>query len=203
MTGAAEVDGGHTDGGSFEPLLIHRSTVRTWLISLAAVPAIVIGVDVVWRQRLTNWMSERVFTGDPQAIEVRDHIWAWVMIGAGVMVVAWGLKELFAPAPVLRTDPDGVHLRVNGPFRPTALLPWTTLYDVDAGTLEDDDEVIDVLVIEVKDPSVLPANPWAGRRVEESTVALYTTEWDVSAEQAAQTIADQAVMMARDEPRPP
>ena len=34
----------------FEPLVVHRSTLKTWLASLAAIPAVVIGVDAVRKE---------------------------------------------------------------------------------------------------------------------------------------------------------
>jgi hypothetical protein len=180
-----------------EPLIVHRSTLRTWLISLAAIPAIVIGVDVLWRRRIVAWLTEAIFDTDPQTLEARDEIWAWTMVVVGAAVVAWGLKELFFPAPILRTDEEGIHLRVGGPLKPPTTLPWGSLYDIDAGTLEDDEEEMDVLVIEVKEPSLLPHNPWAGRRVDDRTMALFTAEWDADAEQIAALIADQALAIAR------
>ena len=180
-----------------EPLVVHRSTLRTWLISLAAIPAIVIGVDVLWRRRIVGWLTEAIFDTDPQTLEARDEIWAWTMVVVGAAVVAWGLKELFFPAPILRTDEEGIHLRVGGPLKPPTTLPWGSLYDIDAGTLEDDEEEMDVLVIEVKEPSLLPDNPWAGRRVDDRTMALFAAEWDADAEQIAALIADQALAIAR------
>lgn len=180
-----------------EPFVVRRSTLRTWLASLLAIPFIVIGVDVVWRRRIVNWVTERVFPTEPQLMEPRDEIWAWAMIIIGGAVVAWGLKELFYPAPVLHTDDDGVHVRMRGPFRPSTLLPWTSMLDIDAGTLEDDDDPIEVLIIEVKDGLLLPTDPWAGRRFDEHTLALYSPDWDTRADVVAQTVADQAVIVAR------
>lgn len=181
-----------------EPLVVRRSTVRTWLAALAGIPAIVIGVDVLFRRRIVSWLTDRIFAEtDPQLLEPRDTIWAWAMVVLGVVVVAWGLKELFSPAPVLRTDEVGVHVRMRGPFRGATILPWWTLHDVDAGTLEDDGDPLDVLILEVKDPQLLPIDPWAGRRFDDRTLALYSIEWDHSAEEVAEVVADQAVRMAQ------
>lgn len=185
-----------------EPLVVHRSTLRTWLISLAAIPAIVVGVDVLWRRRIVSWLTDAIFDSDPQTLEARDEIWAWTLVVVGAAVVAWGLKELFFPSPVLQTDDEGLSLRLSGPLRPPTRLPWSSLYDIDAGTLEDDEEEVEVLIVEVKDPARLPPNPWAGRRVNETTLALFTTEWDTTAEEAASKIADQAVTVARLSPPP-
>lgn len=185
-----------------EPLVVHRSTLRTWLISLAAIPAVVVGVDILWRQRIVGWITDLVFESDPQTLDTRDVIWAWALVIVGAAVVAWGLKELFLPAAVLRTDAEGVHIRMSGPLRPPTTLPWFALHDVDAGTLEDDDEEMDVLIIEVKDPVLLPPNPWGGRRFDDRTVALFTAEWDTRSDDVAVTIADQAVTIARHIPAP-
>jgi hypothetical protein len=180
-----------------EPFEVRRSTLRTWLASLLAIPFIVIGVDVLWNGRIVAWLTERIFPDDPQLLEARDDIWAWTMIIVGGAVVVWGLKELFAPAPVVYTDDDGVHVRMRGPFRRPSLLPWILLHDIDAGTLEDDGDPIDVLIIEVKDPSLLPPNPWAGRRFDERTVALFSTEWETPADVVAERVAEQAITVAR------
>ncbi|MGA7272735.1 MAG: hypothetical protein WB239_16810, partial [Acidimicrobiia bacterium] len=101
-----------------EPYEVGRSTLRTWLISLAGIPAIVVGIDFVSRQRIVAWLTDRIFTSDPQTLEPRDYIWAWALIVVGGAVVLWGLKELFMPAPVLTTDDTGLHVRMGGPFRP-------------------------------------------------------------------------------------
>lgn len=187
---------------AIDPLVVHRSTLRTWLISLAGIPAVVIGIDIMWRERIISWVADLVYESDPESIDLRDEVWAWVLVLVGGAVVVWGLKELFWPAPVLRTDGEGVHIRMSGPLRPPVSLPWLTLHDVDAGTLEDDEEEHEVLVIEVKEPELLPDNPWGGRRFNDRTVALFTTEWDTEAEKVALTIADQAVTVARHTPSP-
>lgn len=185
-----------------DPLVVHRSTLRTWLISLAAIPAVVVGVDILWRQRIIGWVTDLVFESDPQTLDTRDHIWAWALVVVGGAVVTWGLKELFFPAPLLRTDGEGVHIRMSGPFRPPTTLPWFSLHDVDAGTLEDDDETMEVLIVEVKEAGILPDNPWGGRRFDDRTVALFTAEWDTRTDEVAVTIADQAVTVARQTPTP-
>lgn len=180
-----------------EPFEVRRSTLRTWLASLLAIPFIVIGVDVLWNGRIVAWLTERIFPDDPQLLEARDDIWAWAMIIVGGAVVIWGLKELFVPAPVVYTDDVGVHIRMRGPFRRPSLLPWALLHDIDAGTLEDDGDPIEVLIIEVKDGSLLPANPWAGRRFDERTVAMFSTEWETPADVVAERVAEQAITVAR------
>lgn len=184
-----------------DPLVVHRSTLRTWLISLAGIPAIVAGVDVLWRQRIVGWLTERIFGDEPQTLEARDEIWAWALLVVGVAVVVWGLKELFFPAPVLRTDEEGVHLRLSGPFRPPTSLSWDSLHDVDAATLEDDGDMLDVLVVEVNQDNILPANPWAARSIGPRTVAIYAEEWDAGAEEVARRLVDQAVKVAKRRPR--
>lgn len=180
-----------------EPLVVRRSTMRTWLAALAGIPAIVIGVDVLWRRRIVAVLTAWVFPSDPQPLETRDTIWAVALVVVGVAVVVWGLKELFDPAPVIRTDEEGVHLRMRGPFRAPVTLPWSALNDVDAGTLEDDEDPYEVLIIEVDDPSLLPLDPWAGRRFDEHTLALYSTDWDTTAEVVAKTLAEQAITVSR------
>ena len=169
-------------------------------MSLAGIPAIVVGIDFVWRQRIVGWLTERIFSGDPQTLEARDEIWAWTLIVVGVAVVGWGLKELFAPTPVLRTDDFGVHLKIRGPFRSAVAVPWDRLDDVSAGSIRDDGEPVDVLVVEVTDPALLPLDPWAGRRYDETTLALFSAEWDQSAGAIAHAISEQALTMALHEP---
>lgn len=180
-----------------EPFVVGRSALRTWLASLAAIPAIVVGVDVVWRRRIVGWLTERIFTGDPQALELRDTIWAWTLIAVGGVVVLWGIKELFSPAPIIRTSELGVKVRMLGPFREQSFIPWDRLHDVSAGSIRDDGEPVEVLVIEVTDPDLLPTDPWGGRRIDETTVALFANEWDQTPGTAAHEIAERALVYAR------
>jgi len=185
------------DEAPLEPLVVHRSTLRTWLISLAAIPAVVVGVDILWRRRIVGFFTDLIFPDDPQLLDTRDTIWAWVLVVVGGLIVLWGLKELVFPSPILATSREGVHIRMSGPFRPPTTLPWFSLHDVDAGTLEDDEEELDVLIIEVKEPALLPDNPWSGRRFDDTTVALFTKEWDTRADEVAVRIVDQALAVAR------
>lgn len=180
------------------PLVVRRATLRTWLVTLAAVPAVVLGVDILYQNRLINVLREVVFGEEPdQSLTTTDTLWAWAMVAAGALVVAWGLKELFAPTTVVTADDDGLRLKVSGPFRPPTLLPWGSLHDVRAGSIEDDEDLLEVLVIEVVHPEVLPANPWGGRRLDDHTLALVAVDWDYPPEHVAAAIVDRAMARAR------
>lgn len=186
-----------TTTDEFEPLVVRRSAVRTWLIALAAVPAIVIGIDVIWRQRIVRAVSDFVFDSDPQLLEMRDTIWAWALVIVGGSLVAWGLKELFAPAAIIRTDTEGIHLRLKGPFRRPVFLPWDALSDVDGGELEFDEDLVEVLIIETDRGDLLPIDPFAGRRFDTRTLAMYATDWDTSIDDVVTALGAQALQTAK------
>ena len=136
---------------------VRRSGLRMWLLSLAGVPLLVLGVDVLRSRRIFTFFQNLIWpNGNPELLEPRDYIWAVALIVVGLALAIFGVTELINPRPVLATSPEGVWLRAGHPFSSLRLIPWTELVDVGAEQLDDEGDVVPVLLITVDDPSRLP-----------------------------------------------
>jgi hypothetical protein len=182
------------------PVVIRRSAMRMWKWSLAGVPFVVLGVDVLTRRRLTNALRDVLFRpDDTQIFEPRDVIWAWFMLGCGLVLVCVGLKELMFPTAVVEADTTGLRLRLSGLLRPPTSLSWAQIDDIGSGSVADEGDRLPVLWVRVFDPDDLPDQPWGARWIDESTVAVLTSDWDRSAVRAAEEITLLALEAARAE----
>ena len=184
-------------------ITVRRSALRMWLVALAGVPLITIGVDVLVRRRLFDAFSSIVFTGDPQLVEPRDVIWAVVLLILGLSFVGFGLRGLLFSTPVLRADGNGLHLELGHPFARSVSIPWDEVDDIGVEDLNDDGSVIPVMWVRVTNPQRLPANPWGARWIEPDTLAVMAADW----EQAPRTVAEAAAEIAvtapqAEQPRP-
>jgi hypothetical protein len=103
-------------------------------------------------------------------------------------MVAWGLKELLAPAKVVTADAAGLYLRLSGPFRPPSPIRWSDLLSVRPETFDDGGEVVEALIVEVGDDAELPDDPWGARWIESGTLAMLAEGWDQPAGVVAQRI---------------
>jgi hypothetical protein len=169
-----------------------------WLLALAGIPLVVLGLDVLYRRRLTNFLSGLIFSpSDPQLFEPRDVIWAIVLLAIGLTLSGLGLKELLAPRPVVRADSSGLGLPLAGPFRPPVTIPWLAIDDIGAETLEDDGDLVPVMWLRLLDRSAIPPDPWAARWIDRSTLAILASDWELPAAEVAQRVADVAVASAR------
>lgn len=172
------------------PIVIRRSAVRMWTMALAGVPLVIIGVDVVTRRRLTDALRAVLFRPeDTQIFEPRDVIWAWVMLAVGLIVVAFGLKELMFPATVLEANTLGVRVKLSGPFRPSTSIPWETIDDLGSGSVADEGDRLPVVWLRLTDPDLVPDQPWGARWIDDNTVAILASDWDRTAVRAADEMA--------------
>ena len=172
-----------------EKITVRRSGVRMWLLALAGVPMVVIGVDIMLRRRIFGAISSIVFVGDPQLVEPRDIIWAGVLLILGSIFIAFGLRELIAPKPVLVADADGLHLLLGHPFSRPVTVPWAEIAGIGAEDLDDDGSVIPVMWVRVSNPSRLPANPWGARWIEADTIAVMGADWEGTPQAVARAVA--------------
>jgi len=178
----------------------HRAG-RVWASSLAGAALLLVGLDVLTRRRLGDALRAVLFRpDDTQVFEPRDMVWAAAAAVVGAALVAWGLRELFVPRPVIRADASGLTLAVSGPFRPPVTVPWEEVDDVGVAAVADDDETVDVFWVRVVDPGRLPADPWGARWVDERTVAVFTDGWERPPGEVAAAVVDVAVAVADDGP---
>lgn len=186
-----------------EQLTVRRSGLRMWLLALAGVPMIVLGVDVLFRRRLINAISSAVFNpNDPQLLEPRDVIWAVVLLVLGLILTGFGLKELVAPRPVVKADRFGLQLQLGHPFSRPVMLPWDEIDDVGAEDLDDDGDVIPAMWVRTDRPARLPRNPWGARWIDSNTLAMLASDWESHPRKVAELVADVAVNTARQAPPP-
>jgi hypothetical protein len=183
---------------------VNRSGLRMWLVAMAGIPLVVLGLDVLYRRRITNFLSGLVFgSTDPQVFEPRDVIWAIALLIIGLTLSGFGLKELLAPRAVVTADADGLSLRLAGPFRPPVVIPWASIDDIGAEVLEDDGDLVPVMWVRLLDRAQVPSDPWGARWIDPQTVAVLASDWETAAHQVAEKVSDVAVEVSRAAAGPP
>lgn len=179
-------------------VVVRRSALRMWLLAMGGIPLLVISLDVLTARRITRWLTDLIFRPeDVQIYEPRDVIFAWVMFLFGVFLVGWGLKELFAPTKVLECSDDGLSLKINGPLRPSALIPWDNIRDVGGAEIDDEGDIIPLFVVGVFSREDLPENPWGARWVDERDVGVLAQDWQDDPQDVAEKVANFAVDAVR------
>jgi hypothetical protein len=157
---------------------VRRSSFRMWLLAMAGIPLMVLGLDVVTSRRLTDMLRAKLFPpNETQIFEPRDEIWAWAMLAFGVFLVIWGLKELFVPTVVVEASPRALRIKLSGPGRPHTEIPWAHVVGITARTVDDEGQPLKLLAVEVDDPAVLPRNPWGARWIGDRTIGVLTQDW--------------------------
>jgi len=179
-------------------VVVRRSALKMWLMAMGGIPLLVISLDVLTERRITRWLTDIMFRPeDVQIFEPRDVIFAWVMLLFGALLVAWGLKELFIPTKVIECRDEGLAIRVNGPLRPPAVLPWDNIRDVGGADIDDEGDVIPLLIVTVFSRDGIADNPWGARWVAERELGIMAQDFDEDPQKTAEKIADYAVDKAR------
>lgn len=183
-------------------VVVRRSALRMWAMAMGGIPLLVISLDVLTNRRLTNNLREILFRPEEtQIFEPRDVIWAWAMLLVAMVMILWGLKELFVPTKVLECREKGLALKVNGPFQVPSVVPWDSVVDVGAIEVDDEGQKIPLFWVEVFDRRGLPANPWGGRWLAERELGLLAQDWAEDPKEVAGKVADYAVEQAKLRPR--
>jgi hypothetical protein len=172
-----------------------------WLLALCGIPLMVVGLDILYRRRIISFFTEAIFAAtDPQLIEPRDVIWAIFLLALGATLSGFGLKELLAPRAIVKADATGLSLRIAGPLRGPVVIPWEALDDIGAEALEDDGDLVTVMWLKFRDPSVAPPDPWGARWIDDKTLAVLASDWELPAKEVAEKVADIAVLSAQAAP---
>ncbi|REK21114.1 MAG: hypothetical protein DWQ40_04620 [Actinobacteria bacterium] len=178
---------------------VKRSGWRMWWMALGAIPLLVIGLDVLTNRRITNWLREIVFRPeDTQIYEPRDVIWAWGLTLFAGLIILWALKELFIPAAVVETRPEGLALKLRGPFRPVDLVPWENIKDVEGGEIDDEEDALPLLAVEVNNRDGLPDHPWGARWLDARVLGVLAQDWPTGPDEVARQIGEYAVAAAEE-----
>lgn len=168
-----------------------------WWMAVGSIPLLVIGLDVLTNRRITNWLREIMFRPeDTQIYEPRDVIWAWAMTLFAAVIIVWSLKELFAPTKLLEARPEGLALKLRGPFRAPDVVPWERIKDVEGGEIDDEDDKLPLLAVEVTTRDGLPDHPWGARWLDARVLGLLAEDWPTTPHQVAQEIGEYAVSSA-------
>lgn len=171
-----------------------------WLMAMSAIPLLVIAVDVLYKRRITNWLRDIVFRPeDTQIYESRDVIYAWGILLFALVLVSWGLKELFWPTNVIEGRDDGLAVRLRGPFRKASVIAWPNVVDISAQTMSDEGDTLPLLRIEVLGRQGLPDHPWGARWVEERTLGVLAQDWSDPPDVVATSLTEFAVAAVRRE----
>jgi hypothetical protein len=164
-----------------EPFVVRRSAWKMWGVSLMGVPMVVVALDLLTQRRLTNMLRDILFRPeDTQLPEPRETVWAIALLVVGLVVTAWGLKELLAPTKVVVADKDGLSVKIRGPFRPPLHLPWSDVDDLGSATVEDDGEQLPVMWIRVSESVEVPSDGWGARPIDDRTMAVMALDWEVT-----------------------
>lgn len=178
---------------------VKRSGWRMWWMALGAIPLLVMGLDVLTNRRITNWLREIVFRPeDTQIYEPRDVIWAWGLTLFAGLIILWALKELFIPAAVVETRPEGLALKLRGPFRPVDLVPWENIKDVEGGEIDDEEDALPLLAVEVNNRDGLPDHPWGARWLDARVLGVLAQDWPTGPDEVARQIGEYAVAAAEE-----
>lgn len=185
--------------------VVRRSAWRMWGVSILGVPMVVAALDMLTQRRITNALREVLFRADDtQLPEPRETVWAIALLVAGTLLCLWGLKELLAPSKMVVADASGLRLKLRGPFRDPVALAWEQVDDLGSGTVEDEGEMLPVFWVRTTEPGVIPDNPWGARLLDDRTVAVLASDWEVSHVVAAERITDWALpVLAAIEAAPP
>lgn len=177
--------------------------MRMWLLAMAGIPLLVISLDVLTNRRITNWLRELIFTPEgTQIYEPRDVIWAWVMAAFAAFLLAWGLKELFAPTTIIESGEQGLRLKLGGPGRSPVLVPWGEVSEIRAGAIDDGDAPrVPVLVLGLTEPRRIGDNPWGARWLHSGELAILAEDWSEDPQAVAHRLTDHALAVANEEVR--
>lgn len=178
-------------------VVVRRSAVKMWLMAIGGIPLLIISLDVLTERQITRWLTDMIFRPeDVQIFEPRDVIFAWAMLLFSLFLVLWGLRELFVPTKVVECLDEGLALRINGPFRPASVIPWSNIKDVGGADIEDEGDRVPLFVVGVFSRDDLPENPWGARWVSEEELGLLAEDWGQDPQDVAEKVADYAVDLA-------
>ncbi|MGH8925501.1 MAG: hypothetical protein ACRDWA_12820 [Acidimicrobiia bacterium] len=177
---------------------VRRSALKMWLLSLAGVPLLVLGIDVLRNRRIISFFQSLIWpNGNPEVLEPRDYIWAVALITVGLLIAIFGVAELVNPRPVLATSPDGLRLRIGSPFASLTLIPWNEVVDVGVEQLDDEGDPVSVFVLTVANPDRLPSHPWGARWLDEKSLAVLASDWETPPARVAEQVAAASVAASR------
>jgi len=162
-------------------LRIDRSPVRLFLIGLVGLLLMLGAVDIMWG----HWLSTPPDTYNDEITSKgrnqrrADYAWGAFLIAGGGGLFGYAVTSLIRRSPVLVLREDGMVLTVGPPGEEPEFLPWSAIEAVSSAAVADPDGGYDrdVLVIDVRDPAGLPAEPW-GAMWEGNRLVVDADGWE-------------------------
>lgn len=174
-------------------LRVERSPIRQFLAGVAGLLLILAAMDVIWLHRVSGPPA----TNEDGALTSRglvdrrmDWMWGGVLLTAGSVVLLGAIGGLAIRRPVLELTDEGMRVRVGrGPRSGSPLdvvtVPWEDVISARSATDESEGwQPTRVLILEVEDPWVFPAEPWGAEWVG-SELHLDADGWQVPPEEVA------------------
>jgi hypothetical protein len=149
-------------------LRVDRSPGLQFLVGLVGLLLVVAAIDIMWG----HWLStapQRV--GDAisslgRAQQRADYVWGTVFLAGGGVLFGTSLAALVRRRPALLVLEEGLELYIAGRDR-SHFVPWEQIGSVRSG--RDHDEHAsrdrDVLIVDIAEPTDLPADPWGAEWV--------------------------------------
>ena len=162
-----------------EPITVHNSARRSWLIVLLAVVVVALALDLLVGNKLVAGLAERVYQGD-EVLEARERVWGGFLVAIGGALLVWGVVSVVRLRPVLTVSQEGLHISLQGPFRPPRLLQWESIDEVFSQPVTDNGSLLSSLTIVLyhSDPD-LPLDPWGARWTGTRILRVLASDWSV------------------------
>jgi hypothetical protein len=97
---------------------------------------------------------------------------------------------------VVEARPDGLALKLRGPFRGADLIPWEQIKDIDGGVIDDEEDVLPLLAVKLVTRGDLPAHPWGARWLDQRVLGILAEDWPTTPEVVARRVGEYAVSAA-------
>lgn len=145
-------------------LRVDRSPIRLFLFGLVGLLLMIGAVDVMWG----HWLSTAPDTYNEEITSKgrnqrrSDYVWGAFLLISGAGAFGYAVTSLIRRTPVLVLREDGMTLDIGPPGEDPVFVPWDAIESVQCAAEEDPDggSDRDVLVVDLRDPSGLPAEPW-------------------------------------------
>jgi len=199
---------------------VGRSPLRVLAHVVLAVPAILLAVDMTISHRLFPEpetrdvvtgqtinsggeevdVTEQILTNGGRAERRRDLFFGIALGIAGVVTLAWGIKEVAGPTRYLVADGEGFRVRIAGARRPLTPFTWDQVDAVRSTVVEEEGTNAEVLSFRFVDAEAFPVGA-AGAIVDPPWLHVYAEGWEIPAHRVAPVLDAQAARVAP-EPEP-
>lgn len=145
-------------------LRVDRSPIRLFLFGLVGLFLMIGAVDVMWG----HWLSTPPDTYNDEITSKgrnqrrSDYVWGAFFLVGGAGLFGYAVTSLIRRSPILVLREDGMTMAIGSPGDEPMFVSWDAIESVQCGVEKDPDggPDRDVLVIDLRDPSGLPSEPW-------------------------------------------